>query len=188
MTIDLESEYRTLQLNPIHLLQLKKTGVEVKFFKTKEEQVGIRGVNPLEKLFASGVLTHQEYAAGIYYQKKFLISTKSNFAQLIWDRHTGASSGDNNQLFDPQQEKIEAGRYIFAAKAAVAIQNSETVFQNKKFQIINLQLLDILRYVFEQEIAIWNIEKPLGLTRRTVNKRIKKICNILLDLKKPSKL
>lgn len=166
-------------LNKFTIDQLKRSGVEVKEV-IKGPRKGALTVNPLINLHNSGKLTLQEFAAGTYYQTQFGISNRSLHSRPgSYDTPVSLSFKEGG----PNQEKMEAGRYIDKVKTHLSLAaNYETKWVGGKPKLIEQKLPEILFAIFEKEFAIDNIEKSLKLGHRAIRDRIKKICEILLDI------
>ena len=170
-------------LNLRTIEQIRASGVEVKFYKMRNTNVGAARINPLDKLLDKGFLTQQEYCAGKQFQHDFEISNLDNFAKpsLIYDGLPSSARSTKSNDGEMSQYQINASRRIYAIKAKLNLaSNYATHHKNGKFKIISLKLPEILKYIFEEEMAIENAQTLLKLHRNAIKDRIKKVCQILI--------
>jgi len=153
--------------------QLEKAGAEVKKFIMKDSSVGAIKINPLSKLYEKDFLTRQEYVAGTRYQDNFNLSQKSHHSRptLIYDGLSHSSASTKSGEGGADQDQLDATFKVEQFKMTL-FENDYDCKQN---------LMKILEYCFEQEMAIYNVEKLLKSDRRTIKDKIKIICKLMLD-------
>lgn len=162
--------------------------VEIKTFVMKDKFLGACAaakINPIQKLFNKGILSQKESWAAEDYQTQFAISNKSNYAKPS-SIYNGLASSKimTEQENIPNQDFTDARAFIFKVRMELQLHNQETQYRNKTFQIVDLQLDEILKRIFNKEQKTDYVEQVLHIGRSTLEQRIKKICEILLDLKK----
>lgn len=177
-------------LNKYTLDQMRRSGVEVKEV-ARGPRKGALIVNPLLRLYNSGKLTRQEFAAGTYYQMQYGISNRSHHSRP-GDYDTSVSSYSTTfKEGGPNQEQMEASRYITRIKTHLSLAaNYETKWLNGEPKYVEQKLPEILVAVFEKEIKIrkekndekLSVEELLKSDYRTIQMKVKKICEIMLDI------
>lgn len=179
-------------INPYTLFRLIDTGAEIEVMKTDSNRKGLHKINPIEKLHKRDKLTSDERGVALNYQHQFHLAGLSDHARPSYDGTTVSSiilkNGDKKT---PAEAKYEARQYVTKVKELITMRyNYEPVWTSGKCEIIELFLPSILEETFEQEVKITNSLKKgktyhkLNLKRATVEERIKKICQIMLDLEK----
>lgn len=188
MSRDVKDRKRIGNINKLLLVRLEEKGVEIRKSNKEDSRVRVSTINPLERMRDDKKLTRQECAAGQKYQKKYAQANKDGFAKpsLVPD------SARSTKPFEPipSEERSDASKFIkkcYDKIAAASAPRQISGFKDfkkpstRKFSR-DLRYIEILEYVFEQEIAVRNVEKLIGLNHRIIEDRVKEICEILLKL------
>lgn len=168
-------------INSLLLVRIEETGVEIKKSSKEDSRVRVSRVNPLERMFNDGKLTRQEFSSGQDYQKNFTTANRDGFAKpsLIFDGLPDSARSTKPFEATPSQDKIDASRYITKIKTYLSLAAN---YKCIDFKWKEQRYPEILEYIFEQEIAVKNVEKLIGLNHRFIEERVKEICEILLKL------
>ena len=171
-------------LNKFTLRKLENEGSEIITYLMKNNNIGAAKKNPIVRLYEASKLTRDEFSAAENYQKRFEISQISHHARpvLIYDGLSHSSASSKSEEGGSSQSQIDAGRFIFKVKMALELKNHETQYRNKKFQVVDLQLPQILESIFEKQQKSLYVQQALHLDRLTLQDRVKNICKILVAL------
>ena len=162
---------KNLIMNPWLALQIEAQGKEVKRITNNSKLLGIMIINPIERLHKKGVLTRQEYHAGVRYSNDYELANLSHHSRPMYDGSAPAKGGKPIQRELPQGQLNASKRYE-SSKRAVDIAE---LTEKKK-------LPQILRLVFEQQKSFHNVEITTKTNHKLLEERVKLICRILLKI------
>lgn len=157
-------------LNNKLLRNLEEQGCEVKRFLMKNTNIGAAIQNPIVKLYRNKtLLTNEEFCAALNYQRSLELADKTNHSKPSYDG-TAISSG-SNKVTDrsPGDMQIRASKFIYDIELKIRKEDPK------------LKLRQILHLIFEKQRSVRFTEGLIGLNHKTIEKRIKAICKILLD-------
>lgn len=172
-------------LNDLLVLQIKKTGVEVQIFQgDRPKYLGLRRINPVEKLYNEGVLTREEWCAAEKYQdnysegaKDYYTKPKGVYSGLPLQKTTFKSKDKSVS----SQAETRAREYVDRVKKHF-FSNPSLDYECINFKWQELRLLEILELMFEMHVAIRVVERVTGINHADIPARAKKICEILLEI------
>lgn len=163
---------RKEKINLFLLNQFKSEGIEVEEIIDHQERRGrgIQRINPLEKLKNAGIITQQEYRAARNYQYNYEIANISHHARPSYDgtgivRPSSVNFKSKDTFYS--QSQLNATNYI--AKTRNIILQKDIAF------------VRIVELIFEKQKSITSCEDLLKMTKKTIEKKIKEICEIMLD-------
>lgn len=159
-------------LNEWTIRRLLEDGKELTIFENGRKK-GISLENPLTRLFVRGVLNKQEYSVGKKYCNDYELANISHHARQSWD---GSAIGSSKTDDFYNQAQIEAVKRVATAKNKLIANN---IGRNKHEKIISRKYLEVLELIFEKQVAITIAESKLKMTRLTIERKVKEICEIL---------
>lgn len=169
------------------LERIEETGRDLEIVATKENRVMASVKNPLDVLYRSGILTREEWGAGREYQNDYALANISHHARPNYDGTPISAISVHMGEKIIKDSQIKASTKILAARNAVGKSSAERQVvgfkdSSKKTKIFSrdLKLSELLIQIFENQIAVRNVEKLLGINHRLIGDRVKKICQILL--------
>lgn len=180
-------------VNNYLLFRIEETGVEIKKSNKEDSRVRVSRENPLEKMRDDGKLTRQECGAGKNYQKRFTDANKDGYAKpsLLFDGLPDSARSTKPFEPTPSDERSDASKFIkkcYDKIAAASAPRQISGFKDfkkpgaRKFSR-DLRYIEIVQTIFEQEIAVRNVEKLTGMNHSIIEDRVKEICEILLTIK-----
>jgi hypothetical protein len=166
-------------INHYLLARLREEGKEVNEFGTKKEK-GLTTENPIKKLFRKGYLNNQEYFAALKYQNAYEQVNISRHSRPIYDG-SAVSSAVNKPIsrLPFTDSQIAASKFIATARNAVMAKN----FFEKNGELKSRLYLEITEMVFEKQKSLRFIRDTLRLQDECSRRKVKEICNILLEIK-----
>jgi len=159
-------------LNEWTIRRLLEEGKELTIFENGRKK-GISLENPLTRLFVRGVLNKQEYFVGKKYCNDYELANVSHHARPSWD---GSAIGSSKAGDFYNQSQIEAVKRVATAKGKLIANN---IGRNKQGKVISRKYLEVLEVVFEKQTSIIIAETKLNMTRLTIERKVKEICEIL---------
>lgn len=174
---------RNTNLNPYLLNQFLRQGVEIKVSGAGRRK-SVRKITPLETLFKNGVISQQQSAIADEYFKTFEISNISHHARPSYDGTSISAACSSFKEGGPSQAQMDASKKILAIYFKIGGISINYETDKKTFKTICLQLPEILNLVFEQRIKLCDVRKRLRINHYVLQDRIKKICEVLLDIEK----
>lgn len=190
--VSITSQIKSLRKNrrnslPIRALEkMEESGLEIEISPTRENRVVASVKNPLDVLLRAQRIDRDEWKAGKEYQKNYALSNISHHARPSYDGTPISAASISMGEKIPKDSQIKATAYIVSAKCFIARSSASKQVGNFKngraIMSRDLKLLDILEKIFENQIAIRNVESCLGINHRLIGDRVKKICQILLAL------
>lgn len=177
-------------LNKELLRQIESSGVDVEILLHDTRRIGARRANPLQRLFEKKKLTREEYVAATRYQFDFELSNLSHHARPSYDGSSISAAASRASENTPKQSQLNATARVELVKRLVSVASRPHQIDGfkefksphaKKFSR-DLRLIEILELIFEKQITIREVETRLGINHSELPARIKKICEILLDM------